>query len=308
MLLYTPPSRRGFSRIDALVVVLILLVVAGLILIGPIPRQRIGDDQSTQCIYNLWQIGTAIRNYPDVYKKLPPAWNPDPLFSIPPQGQALGKSIHGPIHFILLPFVEQDPLFRNSKNEAGQFHYQTGTTASTILPLFFCPSDPSLNTCVNSHDYASCNYAASLWVFDPREPGTLNQAMPDGTAYTIMFVERYRSCGTSQPAWANHPSAPGGIPNTPVFGWSEFAHWVGPVKGNRISGNPSYSNGTLGFQVRPATQDCDPSITQSPHSRGMHVLFGDGSVKTVTGAVSLEDWRHACIPNDGLPANMDWIE
>src|SRR5438270_900363 len=82
---------------------------------------------------------------------------------------------------------------------------------------------------LNSKGFASTNYAANVWVFDPRGTGNLIQAMPDGTSNTIMFTERYQECKGYQPAWANHPVlADGGVNNTPVFGWKEFGQHVGP--------------------------------------------------------------------------------
>jgi hypothetical protein len=300
-----------------IVVILILILVVGLVVTLLPERRMVDGGQWSQCVNNLKQIGIAIHGYEDVYKKLPPAWNPDTLFSIPPQGQAAGPNVQGPIHFILLPFVEKDPLFRRSNpddpkkgkhNSMYNGEPEGVNVPATIIPLYLCPSDHSLKECINNKGHASGNYAANLWVFDPRGPGNVYKAMPDGTSNTIMFTERYRRCSASEPAWANHPSAPGGIPNTPVFGWNEFAESVGPVKGKRVWGSPNFSNGTLGFQVQPAIADCDPSITQSAHSRGIQVLMGDVSVRTVSTGVSVENWLHACIPNDGLPANLDWLE
>jgi hypothetical protein len=38
----------------------------------------------------------------------------------------------------------------------------------------------------------------------------------------------------------------------------------------------------------------------------MVVGLGDGSARMVNAGLSLETWRRACNPNDGLPMGSDW--
>src|SRR5207253_2745358 len=42
-----------------------------------------------------------------------------------------------------------------------------------------------------------------------------------------------------------------------------------------------------------------PHVAQNPHSGGMNVTLGDGSVRNVSRGVSATTWARACDPRDG---------
>src|SRR5687768_235245 len=90
-------ARGGFTLIELIVIIGVLLILAALLLpaIAKV-RGAAGRAQSTN---NLRQIGIACHNYHDSFNRWPPA---------------LGKAnnAEGPAHFHILPFVEQDNLFR----------------------------------------------------------------------------------------------------------------------------------------------------------------------------------------------------
>src|SRR5438477_10353663 len=90
-----PRARQAFTLIELLVVIAIMGVLMGLLLPAV---QRVREAAArTKCQNNLKQIGLAIHNYHDVYKKLPP-------------------SRYGPQHatwcMLILPYLEQEGLFR----------------------------------------------------------------------------------------------------------------------------------------------------------------------------------------------------
>jgi type II secretory pathway pseudopilin PulG len=303
--------------IELLVVVAVLGFLIALLL--PAVQKVREAAQRTQCANNLKQLGLAIHSYVDVYKRVPPAWNPDSIFSDQKrnQGFSAGKNVTGTIYFIVLPFIEQDPLYKNAVTKDGKFDYRywdkelSNLTAGTILPVYLCPTDGSLKINLNDKGLASCSYAANIWVFDPRNTGNIIQAMPDGSSNTVMVAERYKDCRGTQPAWANYPLGPEGAKNTPVFGWTEY------TKGNTFAAGfpkagaatqPNYASDKRTFQIAPAIADCDPSITQGAHRGAMQILLGDGSVRGVTSAISRTTWINACTPNDGQPLGADWIE
>jgi hypothetical protein len=68
--------RRGLTRVDLLVVGLVLLTAIG-ILLALIPRARESSDR-VQCAFNLKQIGDGVRRYHDRTNTLPPARIADP--------------------------------------------------------------------------------------------------------------------------------------------------------------------------------------------------------------------------------------
>jgi prepilin-type N-terminal cleavage/methylation domain-containing protein len=349
MVLRSRSRGKAFTLIELLVVIAIIGILISLLL--PAVQKVREAAQRTQCDNNLKQIGLAIHNYVDVYKRVPPAWNPDPIFSdlTKNQGQSAGANIIGTLHFIFLPFIEQDPLYKNSavvlNTGPFDFRYQggvlSGATAATILPIFICPSDPSNNNNITAYGYASTDYLANLWVFDPRGTGNIIQAMPDGSSNTIMFTEAYKKCPyplaivtQREIGWANHPTLGAGGPNnTPVFGWTNFTggntflplaglNQVPPVPPGTL---PNYNDGlwisystavppppavNIGYQIAPntAAQQCDLQVTQGGHTGSIQVGLGDGSVRGVSSAVSVTTWVMACNPTDGSALPSDWVE
>jgi hypothetical protein len=305
----------------------------------PIGVQKVRESAArATCTNNLKMIGIAVHAYVDVHKRVPPAWNPDSIFGDQTnQGLSAGPDVIGTAHFLLLPFMEQQQLYKNSKNDANKFDFRTGKMAATILSCFLCPADSSNGDNLTSYGYGSCNYLANLWVFDPRGTGNIIQAMPDGSSYTIMFTEAFKTCpypsGEAQReiAWANHPQFGAGPPSdAPVFGWENFTRGntflasAGIItKGPHIAGQlPNYCvpyfdlskgdkapAGCIGYQIAHniANLPCDPRIVQSAHKDAIQVGLGDGSVRGVAKEVSVTTWVMACVPNDGMPLAGQYV-
>jgi prepilin-type processing-associated H-X9-DG protein len=64
------------------------------------------------------------------------------------------------------------------------------------------------------------------------------------------------------------------------------------------------------FLVRPNpfnSSTCNPFVASTPHSGGIVVVMGDGSVRTCSPAMSYTTWWYACYPRDGLPMPPDWV-
>jgi len=303
---YPMPARgKAFTLVEFPIVLTILAVGAGLALVG-LQNLRVAS-QRNQCTDNLRQIGIAIYAYVDVYKKVPPAWNPDAgrlvreaewtiktgagwCNSSPPlTGMAAGPNILGTIHYIILPFIEEDPLYKTSCPNGSNTPPFVGTAAAgTVIPLYLCTSDPSLDNNVQESDQpgvagglASCNYAANLMVFDPKGTGNIIQAMPRGSSNTVMWTERARKCATNnplhpfaEPAWANYPgyggprqgqtsyAAPSGkaiLYDVPVFGVNEyFLDQTAAASGSSYAGATNFTS-YVDSTACPSTATVEPT-------------------------------------------------
>jgi prepilin-type N-terminal cleavage/methylation domain-containing protein len=294
---------RGFTLIELLVVIAIIAILIGLLL--PAVQKVREAAARMQCSNNLKQLSLAVHDYASATNSnVPPAWSPDGR--VDPTGNGNGTFNSGmvsangigTIHYFLLPYIEQDNVYKNSNGDARN-------VAAQIIKTFICPSDPSLNSNIQRYGYASTDYAANLMVFDPRGPGTITSSMPDGTSNTVIFAERYKVCnptwgGYTGPAWALHPAFVGHGWDTPVIGWRD------PGVGVGYDPSFSYSPNSYAFQVGPAVSACDWYVAQGAHTGTMQVGLGDGSVRGVSSGLSLLTWAHAGNPRDGQPLGSDW--
>jgi prepilin-type N-terminal cleavage/methylation domain-containing protein len=280
---------RGFTLIELLVVIAIIAVLIGLLL--PAVQKVREAAARMSCSNNLKQIGVGVHNYASGNQdKLPPIYTTN------------NGTQYGSILFFLLPYIEQDNIYKlagnNSANQAGQ-----------VIKTFICPSDASGGRAANNlfNGYASSSYAANVWVFSSgsgnidQKPGTLITAMPDGTSNTVIFAERYKECspssgGHTEPTWAAHPwSTPNGNWAIAGFGWVSSG-----VNGSYY---PDWNQG-IPFQTAPTASNCNWYVLQGAHST-LQVLMGDGSVRGVSSSVSTTTWSYVCNPKDGnvIPGN-----
>jgi len=305
--------KKGFTLIELLVVIAIIAILIGMLL-PAVQKVRDAANRMT-CSNNLKQLSLAVHNYNGTFQKVPVcegtptgAGNPyGPIAS--PSGTA------GTTFFYLLPYVEQDALYKLANGDSMN-------VGATVVKGFLCPSDPSA---VNAGTYGGCgvmqtsniqrngfgsaNYAANVMVFEPRGSQSIEVACKDGTSNTVMFAERFRNCspdganggGCTLPAWAWNTIRNGGDPwSSPTFGAQDDGI------GNMNAGGAKFYNGSVGFQGGPSVQQCNWYVTQGGHSGAMVVALGDGSARTVASGVSVNTWFSACNPGDGNPLGNDW--
>jgi prepilin-type N-terminal cleavage/methylation domain-containing protein len=280
--------RKGFTLIELLVVIAIIAVLIGLLL--PAVQKVREAAARIQCQNKLRQIGLAVHDYALVNNKVPPAWADLPL--------------KGTIHTYLLPFLEQENLYKIVVSQGTTF---SPAIRSVVIDTYLCPSDSSPGSNVQRDLLATTNYAANVLVFEPRGPTTLVGSMPDGTSNTVIFAERYKACasggGVTTPEWGAHPDYYGTYFHIPVFGLREGG-WPNEP-GITQFGNRLTPRG-IAFQVTPNPNACEWRVTQTAHPGGMVVGLGDGSVRTVAAAMTPLTWLHACVPNDGQVNGNDW--
>jgi type II secretory pathway pseudopilin PulG len=250
------PIRPAVTLIELIVVIGILLILAALLL-PAIAKVRQAAER-TQSTNNLKQLGLSFHNYADAYR------------AVPPMAGKINNQ-EGSAIFHLLPFIEQDNVFKSAKGNSWN-------VAGTVIPVLLDPQDQSLAGHLYQGALATTNYAGNYLVF---KDGTnrFPAAFTDGTSNTIMFTTRYQLCNGTPTVWA-YPT---------LHTWTPMYAYYSLAK----------------FQVSPKQDECDPHL---PQSIGPVILAGlcDGSVRSVDSGLSPRTWHAATTPSGGEVLDADW--
>jgi prepilin-type N-terminal cleavage/methylation domain-containing protein len=118
---------KGFTLIELLVVIAIIAILIGLLL-PAVQKVREAAARMTSA-NNLKQLGLACHNYNDVNKQLPPSFG---WYPAPPTGQRYQPNgAYGTAFFHLLPYVEQDNLYKQALRPMSYMYGADQTTSNT---------------------------------------------------------------------------------------------------------------------------------------------------------------------------------
>ena len=259
--------RPGYTPVELVVVLALLLI--GLAFLAPIlARLRTMAGQS-QSLNNIKQLCLGTISFADTYGgKLPPAAGA----TLPNKPDKVGT-----VHYYILPFVEQNPLFQKGGGLDGS-PWQN-EVAATPIRLFVDPRDTSAPPeFVYKGWLATTSYPCNWMVF---KDGTnrFPASITDGTSNTLMFAQRYQMCKDNPTAW----------------GYAALYYWA-----------PMFAYfDTEKFQVAPTPDDCDPTRPQAIGSPSILVGFCDGSARSIRHAISSQNWHAICTPAGAEVFNFD---
>lgn len=301
-------SRSAFTLIELLVVIAIIAVLIGLLVPAVQKVREAANRMSSQ--NNLKQLGIAVHGINDSMGMLPPAW----MESYPPTGG--GWPTSGPFagkfagaHYFLLPYIEQDNLYKSGGYPWDAKTYPPGIYGQ-VIKTYLAPQDASAGDS-QIYGWGVTNYAGNFQVFgNPRSNANnavgiwcigntrIHSSFQDGTSNTILFAEKRAAC------------APGpGNGSLWGHGWWN-PQWM-PYFAMRFNDGTAPAGINPANAIQPpqpgptdATCQCERATALS--AGGCMVGMADGSVRSINTAMSQTTWWAALTPAGGELLGSDW--
>jgi competence protein ComGC len=219
------PSRRGITLFQLLVVIALIAILIGLML--PAVQKVREAAARAQCQNNLKQIVLSVHNYAGTYDSKLPSLYSAPVTQVLIKGEAVNLQNPQSIFFTLLPFIEQDNMYKagmSASATAGAPSDKTTTPPSNytwlgqvsdgaggtgdiykfgFVKTYVCPSDPTNSLMqTTAIGWAGSSYGANYQLFGNPTLGNAGTPVqqfrsvfnigniPDGTSNTVAAADR----------------------------------------------------------------------------------------------------------------------
>jgi len=283
--------RSAFTLLELIMVVSIIAVLIALLL--PAVQSARELARRGQCTNNLLQLGLALGNYTSAHNVLPPGVVDEkgPILNLP-------KGYHHSWAVQILPFLEQNNVYRRFDFRYGVYHPSNDTAASAVIHAFLCPSDARRGPT----NYAGCHHDVDAPI-DANNRGVLYlnsrigyDDITDGPAYTILLGEV--------------------LGGGPSLGWASGTRATLRNTGHRVNEPdflfPGLKTGIFNAsESRPQPEEMAKLVDEgllpvgytggfsSRHGQGANFLFCNGAVRFVRESVNPTVYQHLGNRSDG---------
>jgi prepilin-type N-terminal cleavage/methylation domain-containing protein len=316
--LMTKSKRLGFKLVELLVVIAIVAIAAMLFLSAIRgPHHPISERMLT--MNYLRQCAVSLHNYHGTFKRFPDAAGTGGAYPKDPRT----------MWFHLLPYIEQDILYRDNIHNA-------------VVPTYLSPLDHFITT-----PEGKLNFAANIRLFGYATLGketadnavdaagaptgaTLSRRLEatmsglklseitDGTSNVIMLTTRYAECGSPVASTYYSASPTGSILAAGVVpgngGPANVGAPVGIARGGYFGAGAhdrpaDRTTPSAIFQIAPTVSQCRSDDSVFGHAfgeGGLAVALADASVKSIDPNMSPTTFCRALCPSDGHALGDDW--
>jgi len=312
-------GRHGFTLIELLVVIAIIAILIGLLV--PAVQQVRAAAARTTCQNNMKQISLAVHNYASSYNG-----------RLPPLSNNIANVVHT-LHFDLLPYIDQNPLYTAGVAAGGA---NSAAVNTAQVPVYLCPADGvshsnglTLNDTAggtqNAVGWSATNYPANHLVFG-KYSGSVSAAGVANLSPAYASATTTTAAGYSCPANYKIGNIPDGTSNTICFveryasftgiGWYHNS-WTYPCTSNDCYESANYPLvwNSQGAPSPPVLIAPPVNQTGTPMQYGIitahssaQVSLMDGSVRGLSASVSQAAVNLALSPNDGGVMPSNWQE
>lgn len=278
-------SKKAFTLIELLVVIAIIAILIGLLL--PAVQKVREAAGKTQSKNNLKQLALAVHNCHDVFQITPPMFG---VVGTQVAGGGAGAGNNASFFFNLLPYIEQESLFKLGKDAARStaikglnnpldptWSANNGVyTLPASVPLWIAggltnpwPSWANQANATSTNKWGLSSYSANFQVFG--DNGMKFTGIMDGLSHTVIIGERFAVASRAT--------------GTPTEGAGLWAYGTPPVV-------TSYA--------LTATFDPIPTLRTSTYSSSYWTRFGYVNLSganagwTTNPALQTQNWNCEC--------------
>jgi Tfp pilus assembly protein PilE len=288
--------RPAFTLFQLLIVIAILAILLGLLLMAV---QKVREAAArVQSQNNLKQMMLAVHNYHDVNNAFPSGVD-DNHFSTATK---------------LLPYIEQDNLFKTIDFKKSIDDKANATARQTIIKILLSPQDPIMSV---KDDWGATNYLFNDQVFFLNSKFKIAE-ITDGTSNTVAIGETLKGDGKTkatdvrrQYVSLKKEDLKGTGPNTGVKYFEDNKNIAGDRCASWMDGR--FLQGT--FNGRLILNDKRPDVSCGgvggvsalrSFEDYIQVAICDGSVRPVASGISHKTWKEVLTPAGGEVLGPDW--